>query len=315
MEILTGDHVSKAVDYSFGDHFSIWDKTLPDAFTKEANINNQEFIDQAKEFRGKIMTLYIDNLRLYPRPVKTDTDYDKYFVGNLMLTNNLLAMCSLLPANGFIIYTGQEDTPIDEYIGVPPNVLQVYAVNAVYNNDQITPFPFGLQRQMNPDDNRLGVMKSYVYRDEKRGANKLFYINMGIGRNPERAPLAEFKDNDWVTTRFNESSKFFPYSKYTDFLEELWNHKFIACPPGHGMDTHRIWETMYMRRVPVIKEHPYFRKLLAGFPVLYVNNWYDVTHALLEENEHLFQEAQTMDLGRLNLTEIMKGHRERHAHP
>lgn len=311
MEILTGDNVSKAVDYSFGDHFSLWDTTLPGAFTKFANATNREFLDKAKEFEGKVMSLYIDNLRLYPRYVKTDTEYDTKFVKFLMDTNNLLALCSLLPGNGFIIYTGQEDTPIDENIALPFNVFHVYGVNALYNNDKITPFPFGLQRQMNLKDNRLEIIKENL--DKHVEPTKLLYLNMGIGRNEERKTLAEFKTNDWTTTRFDESSKFFPYEKYQNFLDELRDHKFVACPPGHGMDTHRIWETLYMRRVPVIKRHSYFEKLLEGFPILFVDNW-NLTKEFLESQDALYQEAQTVDVGRLDLSKIMAHNKELYAH-
>jgi hypothetical protein len=316
MQIITGDHISKAVDYSFGDHFSLWDTTLPGAFTKMANATNTEFLAKAKEFEGKVMTLYIDNLRLYPRYVKTDTEYDTQFVKFLMDTNNLLALCSLLPGNGFVIYTGQEDTPIDENIVLPINVFHIYGVNAVYNNERITPFPFGLQRQMNPDDKRLEIMlENVLYGPSVYNIpNRLLYLNMGIGRNPEREVFKDFKTNEWVTTRFDDQSKFYPYSRYQNFLDELRDHKFVACPPGHGMDTHRIWETLYMRRVPIVKRHPYFEKLLEGFPVLWVNNWYDVTHALLENSEPIYQEALKMDLGRLDLEKIMTTNKEKYAH-
>ncbi len=313
MQIITGDHISNAVDYSFGDHFSLWDNTLPGAFTKFANATNREFLDKTKEFEGKVMSLYIDNLRLYPRYVKTDTEYDTKFVKFLMDTNNLLALCSLLPGNGFVIYTGQEDTPIDSNIALPFNVFHVYGVNALFNNEKITPFPFGLQRQMNPNDRRLEIMKENVEKDEHTEPTKLLYLNMGIGRNEERQSLAHYKTNNWITTRFDAQSKFFPYDKYQDFLNELKDHKFIACPPGHGMDTHRIWETLYMRRVPIIKEHPYFRKLLEGFPVLFVEDW-NITKKLLEQNDNLYEEVQQMDLTKLDLEKIMANNKEKYAH-
>lgn len=298
MQILTGDHVSKAVDYSFGDHFSLWNP-LPGAFTKYANANNEEFLEVAKKFQGKVMSLYIDNLRLYPRLVKTDTEVDTKFVKFLMDTNNLLALCSLLPGNGFVIYTGQEDTPIDEHISLPVNVLRIYGVNALYNNDLITPFPFGLQRKMNDTDNRLEIIKDNIGKDAD-APSKLLYINMGIGRNPERQVFSKFKTNDWVTTRFDEQSKFFPYERYQDFLDEIKDHKFVACPPGHGMDTHRIWETLYLNRIPILKRHPYFEKLLAGFPVLFVDEWTDITRELLENYS-----AAPVDLDLLDLDKIM----------
>lgn len=311
MQILTGDNVSKAVDYSFGDHFSLWDTTLPGAFTKSANAYNQEFLNKAKEFEGKTMTLYIDNLRLYPRPVKTDTEYDKNFVHYLMTTNNLLALCSLLPANGFIIYTGQEDTPIDENIQLPVNIAAVYGVNALYNNHNVIPFPFGLQRQMNLNDERLEIMlENILYGPNISNIpNKLLYLNMGIGRNPEREYFRNFETNDWITTRFDENSKFFPYDRYQDFLDELRDHKFVACPPGHGMDTHRIWETLYMKRIPIIKRHPYFERLLKDFPVLFVDEWSDITKELLENTN-----LPEVDLAKLDLDQIMNLNRERFAH-
>jgi len=306
MQIITGDNVSNAVDYSFGYHRALWDRTIIGAFAKMANANNQEFLDKAKEFEGKTMTLYIDNIRLYPRKLDVDTEADAVLVNFLMNTNNLIALCSLLPRNEFIIYTGQEDTPIDEYISVPQNVRHIFGVNAVYNNELISPFPFGLQRKMAPWDNRLEIMKENIEKETKIEPTKLLYINMGIGRNPERKPFEDFETNNWVTTRFDKDSKFFPYEKYQDFLNELRQHKFVACPKGHGFDTHRIWETLYMRRVPIIKEHPYFRKLLEGFPVLYVKNWADVSHGLLEYNDSLYQQAQSMDLGRLDLEQILR---------
>jgi len=302
MQIITGDNVSKAVDYSFGDHFSLWN-TLPGAFTKFANANNREFLDKAKEFEGKFMTLYIDNLRLYARPVKTDTDNDKSFVNFLMMTNNLLALCSLLPSNGFIIFTGQEDTPIDDQIQLPLNVAKVFAVNAVYNTDQVVPFPFGLQRKMTDEDNRLDIMLQNIGDDTE--PKKLLYINMGIGRNPDRQPIAKFETNNWVTTRFDENSKFFPYEKYQDFLDEIKNHKYMLCPQGHGMDTHRVWEALYLRRVPVMKRHPYYEKLMAGFPVLFVDDWSDVTEELLTQSD-LYARAQTMSLDELDLVKLME---------
>lgn len=306
MQVITGSAISQRCDYSFGDHRGLWDKSLPGVFSKEANANNQEFLDKAREFEGKTMSLYIDNIRLYPRPIQV-AERDQEFVNLLMLCNNLLGLCSLLPRNFFVIYTGEEDTPIDEQINLPLNVGQIYGVNAIYNNDLITPFPFGLQRQMTPTDNRLEIMLSNLHYGPNIAniPSKLLYINMGIDRNVERQPLIKFETNDWVTTRFDAESKFFPYEKYQDFLDELRNHKFVVCPKGHGFDTHRIWETLYMRRVPVMLRHPYFEKLLKDFPVLYVDSWDEITEELLHKHEYLYEEAQNFNIDNLDVDTMM----------
>jgi hypothetical protein len=303
VQIIEGQALAAKCDYSFGDHALIWDHTLKGNFGY-ANATNLEFITKAKEFEGRIMTLWIDNLRLYPRPVKTDTENDRKFVEYIMTTNNLLGLCSLLPSNGFIIFTGQEDTPIDRYIEIPWNVVRINAVNALHEHQRVAPIFFGVQRQMNDKDNRIQILKENVERDEHTEPTKLLYINCSIQRNPERDYLPHFQQFDWATCHFDKDSKFFPYDKYQDFLNQIKDHKFMACPLGHGNDCHRNLESLYLRRVPVMKEHKYFRKLYKDFPILYVNDWSEVTKELLEANNHLYQQAQTMDLSLLDLDNL-----------
>lgn len=308
LEIITGTALSNKCDYSFGDHLGgVGSKYLIGGFMKEANSLNGEFLDKCREFEGKIMTLFIDNIRLYPRSLWVEP-HDAPYVAHLMSTNDLLSLCAKLTKNKFIIFTSHEDTPIDENIKIPYNVVGIHAVNAEYFNDKIHPFPYGLQREIQRDDgdydNRLIVMKRNLERVFK--PKKLLYINCGIERNPERHSLINFEGEIWATTRFNKDSKFFRYDHYQDFLDEVQNHKFMVCPQGHGMDCHRNWESLYLRRVPIMKEHKYFRKLMKSFPVLFVNDWSDITQELLHKNQHLYDQAQKMSLKKLDLDLIFK---------
>ena len=308
MEIISGDSISKKCDYSFGDQAGVL-MGIPGAFMKKANGSNREFINFCK---GKThITLFIDNIRLYIRPIKY-APQDEYWVTQLQ-KEDLLRLVSQIPCE-FTIYTSHEDTPVDEYIEVPNNVRKIYATNAVFNNDRIIPFPYGLQRKMNEEDNRIEIMKEEIRSQEspthwvKYIPRKLLYINCGLGseRNaPERAYLPHFETYEWATCRFNKDSMFFPYSEYGTYLSEMKDHKFMICPQGHGIDCHRNWELLYMRRVPVMKQSPYFARLMQGFPVLFVDRWEDVTEELLAQNDHLYQEALTMDLSRLDLIQYI----------
>lgn len=307
-KIINGDDLADLCDYSFGDQAHGFQPQVAVRGTfKEANATNREFLDKAKLFEGRIMTLFIDNIRLYNRPIKTDTEDDRKWTLALMATNDLLMLCSLLPYNGFKIFTSHEDTPIDEFIRVPFNVEKIYAVNALYNNEKIIPFPYGLQRQMGHEDKRHEIMKERATNDTRVNPTKLLYINCGLGKErnaPERAYLPHFQEFPWATCRFDKDSKFFPYSRYNDFLDELQDHKFVVCPQGHGADCHRNWETLYMRRVPVMKKSPYFTRLMRGFPVLFVDDWSELSEDFLNKHNHLFEEAQVMDLTRLDLKKV-----------
>ena len=301
MEVINGDSVSKMVDYNFGDQAGVL-MGIPGAFMKRATQSNQEFLDFCWErLPYTPITLFIDNIRLYKRPIKHN-EADKAWIEQIQ-EEDLLDLCSTISRN-FIIYTSHEDTPIDEHIVVPPNVRKIYATNAIYNTDKIIPFPYGLQRKMNEEDNRIEIMEEMVEKDEHQEPTKLLYINCGLGseRNAlERAYLPHFEAYEWATCRFNKDSMFFPYSQYRAFLSEMRDHKFMICPEGHGIDCHRNWELLYMRRVPVMKQSPYFARLMQGFPVLFVDRWEDVTEELLIKNDHLYQEALAMDLQKLDL--------------
>lgn len=308
MEVISGDNLERLCDYSFGDHIWVSNPDLIGTF-KPAHPANAEFLIKAQDFRGKIMTLFIDNIRLYNRPVLANAGTDAQWVTYLLTYNDLLAFLAPLTENKFVIFTSHEDTPIDSHIKIPESVLGIHAVNAEYFNDKIHPFPYGLQRRMSPTDRRQDIMKREVELDYRYEPTKLLYINCGLGdeRNaPERAYLPNFKDKDWTTCRFDKDSKFFDYDHYTDFLNEIRDHKFMICPQGHGLDCHRNWESLYLRRVPVMKDHPYFRELMKDFPVLFVKDWPEVTEELLKSNDHLYQTAQNMSLKRLDLNLIFK---------
>ena len=319
MEILNGTSLSNMCDYSFGDHLGgSAPNYLIGGFIKPANISNAEFLLKTKDYVGRIMTLFIDNIRLYNRPLEVRVGPDANWVSYLLQFNDLLALCTQFPDNKFVIFTSHEDTPIDENIKIPDNVLGIHATNAVYNNDLIHPFPYGLQRQLGKKDKRIKIMKEYVDKDEGKNIQptKLLYINCGLGderNSKERAYLPNFEGKKWTTCRFDKDSKFFTHDKYNEFLDEILEHKFMICPQGHGIDCHRNWESLYMRRVPIMKDHPYFRRLMEGFPVLFVDNWEEITEELLIASEPLYEEAQKMDLTRLDLKKmydnIMQGYK------
>lgn len=309
-QVINGTSLSELCDYSFGDHMGGSNPSyVKGGFIKPANISNAEFLLKAQDFKGRVMSLFIDNIRLYNRPVEANAGSDAQWVSYLLMHNDLLALCAQLPETRFVIFTSHEDTPIDEHIRLPDNVLAVHATNAVFNNEHVIPFPYGLQRELGDEDRRIEIMKDHVLEDRGRltDPSKLLYINCGLGaeRNAgERAYLPNFEGKDWTTCRFNKDSKFFEYDEYHLFLAELMDHKFIICPQGHGIDCHRNWESLYLRRVPVMKDCQYFRRLMNGFPVLFVDDWYQVNESLLKAADYLFKEAQEMDLSTLDLNKI-----------
>ena len=296
MELIEGVALSKLCDYSFGDQSGQWGNIYT-SFMKDANFLNTEFatkvfdVIQTRDY----MTVFIDNIRLYKRQIESVKPEDERYVNALMARSDLLDLCGTFPQMKFIIFTNLEDTPIDDQIRVPDNVLCISAVNAIAHGDKVIPAPYGVQRRMTPDDDRIEQLTEWMEFDNKDNPDNLLYVSHNESSNARRLGIKNlFYDKDWAEVNEQRVG-------YHTFLSNLSNSKFMICPIGNAIDWHRNWEVLYMRRVPVMVRDPYLEELYKDYPVLFVDNYKDVTKELLIKNDHLFQKAQTMNLSGLTL--------------
>lgn len=297
MELIEGVALSQLCDYSFGDQSGQWGNIYT-SFMKEANLSNLEFVSKLFEVKKSrdYMTLFIDNIRLYKREIAEVSESDRNYVNSLHEKNDLLNLCSHFPDMRFVIFTNLEDTPIDDHIFdlIPENVLCVSAVNAISYGGKVVPAPYGMQRRMNPSDKRIEDLCSYM---KKLPSNPpgLLYVSHNEGSHEERIGIKDlFRDKSWAEVHDQRVT-------YSVFLYNLSQSKFMICPRGNAIDCHRNWEVLYMRRVPIMKKHPYLQELFKNYPVLFVDDFNEVTEELLVDNDYLFQEAQKIDLSGLDL--------------
>ena len=299
MELIEGVALSELCDYSFGDQSGQWGNIYT-SFMKDADILNTEFVSKLFEVSKERnwMTLFIDNIRLYKRPIEDVKPEDKDYVNSLMATSDLLELCSHFSSSmKFIIFTNLEDTPIDGFIHnlIPKNVLCISAVNAIAHGDQVIPAPYGVQRRMSPSDDRIERLGSAMRAGVEPSLFKLLYVNHNDNSHEDRVGLKDmFRSYEWVNVDEQRVD-------YYNFLLNLAKHKFILCPRGNAIDCHRNWEVLYMRRVPVMMTDTYLMDLFYDYPVLWVHDYADVTEDLLKDNNHLYEEAQGMDLTPLTL--------------
>jgi hypothetical protein len=67
------------------------------------------------------------------------------------------------------------------------------------------------------------------------------------------------------------------------YFKRLRCAKFVVAPQGNGIDTHRVWEALYMGAIPIVIDFPPMRTAYARLPILLVNSWSDVTEAMLAD--------------------------------
>ncbi len=275
------------VDYSFGDHSGVLGG-VPNAYMKRANPDNKEFLWKVLHMpKDSVMTLFIDNIRLYRRPIgysdwlhmKPVSPQDKAYLERFE-DEDLLEMCRQLPGQKFIIFTAFEDTPHDDYIWdrIPENVLAIHAANGVVFGGKIHPFPHGIERQMYDfyDHHEILLEKMSEQPPLKSWTDRKILFVAHRADTGNRSKLGElFADKLWATVT---------HLPYEDYLDEMNKHQFVLCPSGNGIGSSRNWETLYMGKVPVMEDHPYKRELFKGFPVLFVKDFSEVTEELLVKN-------------------------------
>lgn len=297
--LLENEALQKMVDYSFGDQSGVYGG-VPNAYMNKANIDNAEFAESVNEYSNKeCMTLFIDNIRLYRRPLeysdwlhmKPISEQDKKWLSQFD-DEDLLDLCSKFTEQKFVIFTAFEDTPLDDYIWdkIPDNVLAIHSANGVIFGGKVHPFPHGIERKMYEGYNHHELLLNAM--ESNTEPNKLLFVAHRTDTG-NRASIGElFKDKDWATVT---------HLTYEEYLDGIQDHKFVLCPSGNGIESARNWETLYLRRVPIFKDHPYLREMFKDFPALFVNDWNEVTEELLLANEHLYQQAQEMDMSKLDL--------------
>ena len=181
-----------------------------------------------------------------------------------------------------ILVTGEGDLPCDVFRQkfLPANVARWFAMNVTASHPRTVAYPLGLGSPRSGATLRSekisGALASGLPRD------RWLYVNFRPDTNPAvRQPV--FDDfqkrsatGDWITFQS-------PAVRGTNsaFLEALVRHRFVLCPPGNGVDTHRMWEALLAGSVPVVLRSQAMEPF-SSLPILFVDDLRDITKGMLE---------------------------------
>lgn len=178
----------------------------------------------------------------------------------------------------FVIITHNSDVNIHNAFKPPENVVKWHSQNVDVIDDRIESIPIGLEndrwfKKVNKKEKMLSKLK------EQRKIKNLVYMNHNIKTNlNERLhPYQLLRDKSWVTADMRVNGE-----DFDNYIDNIYNHKYVICPRGNGMDTHRFWETLYMGAIPIVKKdiNNWF---YCDIPILYVNDWDEVTLDTLDD--------------------------------
>jgi hypothetical protein len=138
-----------------------------------------------------------------------------------------------------------------------PHAVHIYAINTVVSHPALTTIPLGFV------DRQLPLLSTFVRPDVPRDIE--IYANFTLSTNPEkrRDCLQSFPH---ATVRENLS--------VPEYYSDLCRSKFVLCPVGTGIDTHRVYESLLFGAIPVVLRGT-LPTLYSSLPLCVLDTWAD----------------------------------------
>lgn len=198
----------------------------------------------------------------------------------------------------FILISHNSDINVDNKLSeIPINIIKWFAQNVDFNDKRIISIPIGLENsRWFPEQKKIEKLNKKQY-DIKKCRN-LLYINHNIKTNPnERSkPYVLFKNKNWVTLEQGKNG-----SGYDNYIDNMFNHKFVLCPNGNGIDTHRLWECLYLKTIPIVKNN-INNKFYSDLPIIMVNEWDEITEDFLNSEYDRINKTNNWNYNKLNFS-------------
>lgn len=216
--------------------------------------------------------------RLVPNAIYCKTDFIPQFLSN---------QAHQIPIP-FILVSHNSDYPVsDRLLAMAKQVRNLrkwFGQNVeCQEHPLVQSIPIGLENDRNfPHLMKRKNLRVAAEKAASISPPKLLYMNYSFHTNrSERVLARECVIRNLTETSFTDRCvDAVSNDRFNSWVEEAIQHRYVLCPRGNGIDTHRMWETLYMGRIPIVKSDSnniFYREL----PILYVKEWSDVTEELM----------------------------------
>jgi hypothetical protein len=193
-----------------------------------------------------------------------------------------------------ICVVGHSDYPVTNKIS--GNLKKVFCINNQSSDTNAFGIPLGITNDC--EDSRLhsiygnkDIMIDVMNMDITK--NNLAYINFNVSTYPfeRQTVLNLFLDKEWSYSGHIENT----LEGRKKFLIDIKSSKFVFCPRGNGIDTHRLWEALYMGSYPIVKRE-IAHDLFDDLPILFIDDWREINEEfLIEKYEDMASREYNME--------------------
>jgi hypothetical protein len=160
--------------------------------------------------------------------------------------------------------------------GIMRGFNQVRAINASNFTSRLGSIPLGITN-FSKDSSPFNILGDLQIMLEAADStprmndyNGSFLVNFSASSNlKKRNRLLKILDNMEIKNLDPDYSRI----GRLKFLKQVRKQSYVLCPEGNGVDTHRIWETLYLGGIPIILSSNVLNPLLSELPVLIIRDW------------------------------------------
>jgi hypothetical protein len=170
--------------------------------------------------------------------------------------------------------------------GITPDMLQYldspklkrwYCQNRYIKHEKIFSLPIGIGNSQWPHGN-ITLLKQI--RESVINKTNLVYKNFSIDTNSSKRKYCD-------TVTCTNGIYMSPPCNIVDNWMLTANSIYSIAPHGNGIDSHRIWECLYLNTIPIVEYHECFSQF-TDLPILFVDDYAAITYNYLESEKQRF---------------------------
>lgn len=227
-------------------------------------------------------------------PVSDWTKFEDNSIEQYLSNSKYIKYCLVQNLPGFlqnnsythpiVIRCTTGDNTINEPLTIPSFVYKLYYTNLNLNPTyQTQAIPYGL----------IDVHRGLIQKTEHNQTKKrLCYCNFSMHTTHLRPALWNTCKNKKFIECETPLQNTPTYDNITYFYNKVAQSKFTICPPGNGIDTYRMWETLYLNSIPVVIKSPFTSHFTGKLPILEIENYDILTEEFLHQQYSKIQSHQ-----------------------
>lgn len=174
----------------------------------------------------------------------------------------------------FTVVTHNADTIADF---PPPDNVYWFTTNVAIRYKSVRSIPIGIENDFWLKDKKRIMLEKLKNPKQYRS---LVYCNHNINTNPKqrKKPYEILRGEKWATVHVGSNGQGFD-----NYIDNVYNHPFVVCPEGNGIDTHRVWECLYMNTIPIVIKN-INNSFYEDLPILFLNDWEEMSEKFLHDS-------------------------------